>query len=815
MPNTPGRIMFACCPSVAIYQLGFPSRRPARMKMLKRRETNREDFGDQAITRKKILVRGIVQGVGFRPFVYNLAQRFRLAGFVLNSSAGVTIEVEGDAARIEQFVGALGNEAPPLAHIEDVTVADVASAGASSFVIRESVEEPGKLVPVSPDMSTCEDCLRDFRSPTNRRYGYPFTNCTNCGPRYTITRHIPYDRPLTTMACFAMCKRCLAEYEDPADRRFHAQPNACPECGPVVSLSPEFSCGQDGLAAIREVRHLLREGKIVAIKGLGGFHLACDPVNDAAVRLLRERKKRSDKPFALMVPDIASAETFCIVSEECRKALLRPRRPIVILPRRPDAPLSLALAPGNNTLGLMLPYTPLHYLLFGDSLDARPEFSALVMTSGNISEEPIVTSNRDAAARLSSIADAFLFHNRDIHTRVDDSVVRVFDGKERVLRRSRGFAPYPVTVNFPLAEILACGPELKNTFCLTKDHHAFLSQHIGDLENYETLIFFKETLERMKELFGIRPTVVAYDLHPHYLSTRFAQSLAGVEKIGVQHHHAHIASCMAENGVASKVIGVAFDGTGFGMDGKIWGGEFLVADFRGFERRAHFRYVPLAGGDTAVREPWRLALSYLLDTYGAAIDSLDLPLLRRIPAKKLATVRSMIERRINTVDTSACGRLFDAFASIAGVRDEVNFEAQAAIELETCALAGIDACYPFEISRDDPGQIDLRPAIEGIVKDVLSRQATGWISATFHNTIAAVILEVCGRLRKAEGINGVCLSGGTFQNFYLLERAVAGLRSDGFEVFLHAQVPPNDGGISLGQAVIANSQLAQSGSRTA
>ena len=538
----------------------------------------------------------------------------------------MTIEVEGDVAQIDQFVRKLHVEAPPLAHIEEVTVATLEPAGDSSFVIRESVEEPGRLVPVSPDVSTCDDCMRDFRTPSNRRYGYPFTNCTNCGPRYTITRQIPYDRPLTTMACFRMCERCIAEYENPADRRFHAQPNACPNCGPALALvsreelgsaTPQFAPGQDSLTAIREVRRLLRQGQIVAIKGLGGFHLACDPFHDAAIQLLRERKKRSDKPFALMVPDIASAEKFCLVSDTCRKALLSPRRPIVILPRRPDAPISLALAPGNNTLGVMLPYTPLHYLLFGDTLDAPPEFAALVMTSGNISEEPIVTGNREAASRLSPVADAFLFHNRDIHTRVDDSVVRVFDGKERVLRRSRGFAPYPVTLNFPLAEILACGPELKNTFCLTKEHHAFLSQHIGDLENYETLVFFQETLERMKDLFRIAPAAVAYDLHPHYLSTKFALGLAGVEKIGVQHHHAHIASCMAENGITDKVIGVAFDGTGFGTDGKIWGGEFLIADFTGFERRAHFRYVPLAGGDTAVREPWRLALSYLLDTFGA------------------------------------------------------------------------------------------------------------------------------------------------------------------------------------------------------
>jgi hydrogenase maturation protein HypF len=767
------------------------------------------------ILRKQIQVRGIVQGVGFRPFVYHLARRFQLTGYVLNSSAGVTIEVEGDVLQIDQFVHKLRVEAPPLAHIEELTVAAVEPAGDSTFVIRQSLEEPGRLVPVSPDVSTCDDCMRDFRSPANRRYGYPFTNCTNCGPRYTITRQIPYDRPLTTMACFRLCERCIAEYENPADRRFHAQPNACPNCGPALALvsreelgtaMPQFERGQDSLKAIREVRRLLRQGQIVAIKGLGGFHLACDPFHDSATQLLRERKKRSDKPFALMVPDIVSAEKYCIVSDPCRNALLSPRRPIVILQRRPDAPISLALAPGNNTLGVMLPYTPLHYLLFGDALDAPPEFPALVMTSGNISEEPIVTGNRAAASRLSPVADAFLFHNRDIHTRVDDSVVRVFDSKERVLRRSRGFAPYPITLNSPLAEILACGPELKNTFCLTKDHHAFLSQHIGDLENYETLVSFQETLERMKDLFRIAPVAVAHDLHPHYLSTKFALGLAGVEKIGVQHHHAHIASCMAENGIANKVIGVAFDGTGFGTDGKIWGGEFLVADFTGFERRAHFRYVPLAGGDTAVREPWRLAISYLLDAFGAKVDSLDLPLWRRVPQKKMTAVRTMIERGVNTVQTSACGRLFDAVASLIGLRDEVNFEAQAAIELETSALQGIDACYPFEISNADPWEIDMRPAIESIVKDVLAARPRGWIAAAFHHTVVAIVTEVCRRLRTAEGIERVCLSGGTFQNLYLVERTVAGLRREGFDVFLHSRVPPNDGGISLGQAVIANAR---------
>lgn len=769
-----------------------------------------------SITRRQIHIRGIVQGVGFRPFVFNLAQRLQLSGYVLNSSAGVVIEAEGPETELDQFVRALNHDAPPLAQIEDVAVTTLNPAGYTSFVIRESLDEPGNLVPVSPDVATCDDCRRDFRTPSKRRHGYPFTNCTNCGPRYTITRKIPYDRPLTTMACFVMCPRCQHEYENPADRRFHAQPNACPDCGPSLALvmtdnlsAPvAFDRPFESLAMIREVRRLLRAGSVVAIKGLGGFHLACDPSNDAAVETLRERKKRSDKPFALMVPDLASAEEFCLVSEAARSAMLSPRRPIVILPRRPGARISQALAPGNNTLGVMLPYTPLHYLLFGDSLDAPPEFQALVMTSGNLSEEPIVTGNREAAARLNRIADAFLFHNRDIHTRVDDSVVRIFENKERLLRRSRGYAPFPVALNFPVAEILACGAELKSTFCLTKERHAFLSQHIGDLENYETLVFFQQTLDRMKELFRINPIAAAYDLHPMYLSTKLALALEGVQKIGVQHHHAHVASCMAENGLTGKVIGVAFDGTGYGTDGKIWGGEFLLADFAAFERRAHFRYIPLAGGDTAVREPWRLALSYLLDSFGPRFDSLDLPLLHRIPAKKLAAVRAMIERNINTVPTSACGRLFDAVASLAGVRDEVNFEAQAAIELESSALAGIDHVYPFEITAAALSEIDVRPAIEAIVREVLSNKPLGWIAAAFHNTIAAIVVEMCRRLRAAEGIRNVCLTGGTFQNLYLLDRAAADLRSNGFEVFLHSKVPPNDGGIALGQAVIANQALA-------
>jgi hydrogenase maturation protein HypF len=739
-----------------------------------------------SLVRKQIRVHGIVQGVGFRPFVYNLAKRLGLTGYVLNSSAGVLIEVEGDTALLDCFVRELRESPPPLAQIEDIAVANLEPAEYKAFVIRESVDEPGQLAPVSPDVATCAECLRDVQAAGGRRFGYPFTNCTNCGPRYTITRSIPYDRPLTTMSCFPMCEQCRLEYEDPSNRRFHAQPNACPQCGPLITMPLE------------DARQILREGRILAIKGLGGFHLVCDPFNDRTVRLLRERKKRSDKPFALMVPDLTAVEKLCFISDAERAALTSIRRPIVILTRRPDAPLSQSLAPGNNTLGVMLPYTALHHQLFGES------FSALVMTSGNVSEEPIVTGNREAAQRLENIADAFLFHNRDIHTRVDDSVARVFAGQERILRRSRGYAPHPITLSFSVAEILACGAELKNTFCLTKHHHAFLSQHIGDLENYETLVFYRETLGRMQQLFRVAPRAVAYDLHPQYLSTKFAMEMTGVQQVGVQHHHAHIVSCMADNGISDKVIGIAFDGTGFGTDGKIWGGEFLVANFAGFERRAHFRYIPLAGGDRAVREPWRLALSYLLDTFGAQLDTLELPLLQRVPAKKIAAVRSMIERRLNTVETSAAGRLFDAVASLIGVRDEVNFEAQAAIELETCALPGVDARYPFEISG---AEIDMRPAIHSIVRDVLAAKPTGWIAAGFHNTIVAIMVELCLRLRQAERIDRVCLSGGTFQNVYLVERAVSSLRAKGFEVFLHSKVPPNDGGISLGQAVIANACL--------
>ncbi len=765
------------------------------------------------IARRGLHVRGIVQGVGFRPCVYHLATSLGLTGFVLNSSSGVTIEVEGPAVALDSFLLKLEQQPPPLARIEQITVADLEPLGDGSFVIKESAPEAEEFVLVSPDVATCEDCYRDFTDPKNRRFGYPFTNCTNCGPRYTIIRDIPYDRPATTMAPFPMCELCLAEYHDPGDRRFHAQPNACADCGPSLKLAssdslsdgtvPAFDRAETALPIIRKVRELLRAGRIVAIRGLGGFHLACDALNEAAVKLLRERKKRSDKPFAVMVRDVESVEQFCVVSGADRAALTSRTRPIVILPLRPDSPLPAHIAPGNNTAGVMLPYTPLHYLLFGESIDAHSEFLALVMTSGNISEEPIVTSNEEAITRLRSVADAFLFHDRDIHMRADDSLVRTFAGKERMLRRSRAYVPNALDLGASTVELLACGGELKNTFCLTKRNYAILSQHVGDLENYETLQFFEETLANLKNLFRVEPRAVAHDLHPLYISTRYALGL-DLPKVGVQHHHAHIASCMAENGLRDKVIGVAFDGTGYGTDGKIWGGEFLVAGLAGFERRAHFRFLPLPGGDAAIRQPWRAALTYLRD----AIPGSSLPIaFHGISNQDVAIVRKMLERNLNTVDTSSCGRLFDAVASICGLRHEISFEGQAAIELEMIADPLIDKYYGFDITASEPWQIDFRPMIAAIVDEVSGGISAREVSAKFHNTLAKVIVEICLRLRQAEGLNRVCLSGGTFQNMTLLAKAVNDLRANGFDVYLHSRVPANDGGIALGQAVVANEML--------
>ncbi len=729
---------------------------------------------------------------------------------MLNSSEGVVIEAEADDRALEEFMAALEAELPPLARIDELQVANLEPLGDTRFTIRESTEVAGRFALVPPDVATCEDCRRDFTSPDNRRYGYPFTNCTNCGPRYTIIRDVPYDRPKTTMEEFPMCAACQAEYEDPLNRRFHAEPNACPECGPglalmsaeqmALGLEPEFAA--HSREVLKRTRELLAQGAIMAIKGLGGFHLACDASNDRAVERLRERKRRSGKAFAIMARDLETVERLCIVSPNDRALLMSARRPIVLLPRREGAAVSGHVAPGNTRLGVMLPYTPLHHLLFEES----PGFDALVMTSGNLSEEPIVSRNHEAGTRLKVLADHFLLHNREIQTRVDDSVVQSFEGREYPVRRSRGFAPEPVDLGMPVHEILACGGELKNTLCLTKDHYAILSQHIGDLENLETMELFRETLGHLKRFFRASPVAVAHDLHPNYLSTRFALEESGLRPIGVQHHHAHIASCMADNGIEGKVIGIALDGTGYGTDGKIWGGEFLVCDFGGFERRGHLAYIPLAGGDSAVRQPWRSALAYLGAAFGSEAASLALPLYSEIPPKKIAFVNQMIARQIQVIQTSSCGRLFDAVSSILGVRHETTYEGQAAIELEAAATDD-QGRYPFDFAGADPFQVDLRETIRSITRDFLSGAPVPAISARFHRTMAQVVVDACVRIREAERLHRVCLSGGTFQNLRLLEHSVGGLRERGFEVFIHHRVPPNDGGLSLGQAVIANHLL--------
>ncbi len=574
-------------------------------------------------------------------------------------------------------------------------------------------------------------------------------------------------------------------------------------CRVVFRLNEATFAGAESLAAIREARALLREGKILAVKGLGGFLLACDAGNEAAVAELRRRKRRPDKPFALMARDIEAVRRLCEVSAADEDVLRDLRRPIVILPRLADTDLANGIAPGNVTVGVMLPYTPLHYLLFSDSPESVSEFPALVMTSGNLSEEPIVVANAEALTRLDGVADWFLLHNREIATRVDDSVVRSFEGRERVLRRSRGFVPQPIDLGISMEEVLAFGAELKNTFCLTKDRYAILSQHIGDMENYETMQFFEETLANMKHMFRVEPRVAAYDLHPGYMSTKMALASNIEKKIGVQHHHAHICSCMAENHLREKVIGVAFDGTGFGTDGRVWGGEFMVADFAGFERRAHLRNVLLPGGDAAVRQPWRMALSYLRDAFGELVPG-DLECLRSIPERQVRLVDAMISRRLHTVETSSAGRLFDAVAALVGIGSEVSFEGQLAISLESIAEAGVERRYDFFVEDGELQVLDFRPMVAAIVGDLLSGKAAGEISSCFHNTLSEAIVEVCCRIQKSDGLEKVCLSGGTFQNFYLLGRTVRKLRDRGFGVFLHAKVPCNDGGISLGQAVIAN-----------
>ncbi len=765
----------------------------------------------------RIHLTGVVQGVGFRPFVYGLAQRYALAGWVRNSSSGVDIEIDGPAAELAAFAGALTSELPPLARIDRLETAERPPNGFTHFDILASKSEPGAFQPISPDMAICPDCLRELFDPADRRYRYPFINCTNCGPRYTIIRDIPYDRPLTTMAGFPLCDDCAAEYRDPLDRRFHAQPVACPECGPRLQLEYTGRRARgtvlEGNDALEATRERLKEGHIIAVKGLGGFHLACDATDPAAVSELRRRKLRADKPFAVMMAGIDTVRLHCYVNETEEALLLSRARPIVILARRPDSPLAREIAPGQDNIGVMLPYTPLHYLLLERAVGFP---GALVMTSGNLSEEPIAYTNDEARALLAGLADALLLHDRDIHARCDDSVMRVWSAASKPavatpLRRSRGYAPLPVKLPWTATSLLATGGELKNTFCLVRDDYAFLSPHIGDMENYETLCSFEEGVTHLERLFRVQPEALVCDAHPDYMASRYARERAareGLPLVEVQHHHAHVAAAMAEHGLSGErpVIGVTLDGTGYGDDGAIWGGEFLIADYMGYERAAHLRYVPLPGGDLAVREPWRMALAHLRAAGLPWADDLaPVSFGRERGDHYLEALSRQIESNLNAPPTSSMGRLFDAAAALAGVRMTVNYEAQAAIEFEALVDEAESGMYSLDYAN---GLIDPSSAWVALLQDYRSGVEIGRIAARFHNGVARLVSDVCRQLRDDRGLNEVVLSGGVWQNIALLRRTAALLEQAQFIVYTHRLVPTNDGGLALGQAIIGAKRLA-------
>lgn len=767
------------------------------------------------IERRRIHVDGVVQGVGFRPFIYSLAVRHQLTGWVLNSSSGVDVEVQGRPEAVESFQKAITAEAPRLARIDYVTGQTITPDGSEEgFVIRQSEADSGISL-VSPDVATCPDCLAEVFDPQDRRYRYPFTNCTNCGPRYTIIQRMPYDRPTTTMSRFAMCPDCRAEYENPLDRRFHAQPNACPVCGPKVALivgeSHREALRLDALPDdVARAAALLQAGRIVAVKGLGGFHLACDATNREAVARLRDRKGRPDKPFAVMMASIQEVRRHCAVNNDEEALLTSASAPIVLLYSRPDSAIAPNVAPDNPMLGVMLPYTPLHHILLRDA--SVP----LVMTSGNLSDMPIIKDDDEALTKLSHIADAFLLHNRPIHMRCDDAVwwVDRFAGEQdaarQPLRRSRGDAPYPIRLPWQSGKhILATGAEMKNTLCLLRGSEAFLSQHIGEVDSLESLAYFRESLDHLSAIFKVMPEAIVHDMHPAYLTTRLAHELAAerdLPLVAVQHHHAHIAACLAEYGREGPVIGVALDGTGYGPDGTIWGGEILVAGVRDYERTAHLENLPLPGGEAAIRRPYRIAWGYLFATQGAIPD---LPTLTGFPERERAVVARQVERGLNTPLTSSCGRLFDAVSAMTGICPVATFEAQAAIALElTAREANLGQIEPYPFALDERGVIRVGDLLRAIAEDVLAHRRVAEIAAGFHLSVGQMITQAAMRVRENTGLGTVVLSGGVFQNRLLLRLSREALRTAGFEVLTHKQVPANDGGLSLGQAVIGLHRLA-------
>jgi len=775
--------------------------------------------------RVSIRINGRVQGVGFRPTVYKYAKEKELSGWVKNNSDGVVIEAEGTRENIDSFVERLMSKPPPQADIKQVSTSVLPRRSKKGFRIISSSRNSEIKTDVSPDIGTCSECLGELSNQHDRRYLYPFINCTNCGPRFTIIENIPYDRGVTTMKKFTMCPDCDSEYTNPASRRFHAEPNACAVCGPEIEIvqspkpetqSPECKTQDSGKTAIEKAIRLLREGEILAVKGLGGFHLACDALNEQAVVKLREKKSRENKPFALMAGDIDTIKEFCKVSLKEEQLLLSPKRPIVLLKKLSTLNSRLsaifeAVAPNNKYLGFMLPYTPLHYLLFHSQL------RILVMTSGNFSDEPIIYKNEDALRKLTGITNFLLVHNRDIFVQCDDSVVRILPdtGDEIILRRARGYVPEPITVqSINKTSILATGTHSKNTFCLAKDNKFIISQHIGDIGNFETFESFRSTIEHFKKLFRITPAVIACDLHPEYLATKYAveytTSNPDVGLVKVQHHHAHIVSCMADNGVDNhKVIGVAFDGTGIGNDGELWGGEFMITDYTGFERIAHLKYFPLPGGEKAIKEPWRTGVSLLYEIYGDQFPDIEVNFVKNLDKEKSLALKTMLDRGINCPKTSSIGRLFDGVSAILELRKQITYEGEAAIELEMAAEdKNRTDSYEYEvIEENNKSIIDYSLIIKGIVDDLKKREAASTISVKFHNTVVGLILEVCNKLRSSSGLNEVFLSGGVFQNMFILGKSYQHLTGNGFKVYINKHVPANDGGISFGQAVIASNRI--------
>ncbi|ERI90154.1 carbamoyltransferase HypF [Clostridiales bacterium oral taxon 876 str. F0540] len=766
---------------------------------------------------KRIFIKvfGIVQGVGFRPFVYNLASSLDLKGWVNNNSEGVYIDLEGLSCNIDKFLVELKDNPPPLSRIENIIIEEMTPAEYAAFTIKESERDENSITLISPDIATCDECKADILNPNNRRYGYPFTNCTNCGPRFSIIKSIPYDRDKTTMKKFKMCRLCTSEYKDPSNRRFHAQPNACDDCGPHIwvtdSMGYEINTAYDSnipksLSTLKWVIKELKDGKIFAIKGLTGFHLCCDAYNEKAVKLLRERKHRPHKPFAVMAKDLDIVKKYCNINDKEESLLKSIRKPIVLLNQRQDYSLCEAIAPNQKTLGVMLPYTPLHELLFNEGMDI------MIMTSANFYSLPLEFNNNSAIKNLSSIVDYFLFHNRDIYIPVDDSVVKINDAEEMIIRRARGYAPDPFKYE-NIEEILACGPNMKNTFCIGKENFIFMSQHNGDLENLETIEHYNKNIEHFKSIFSFSPKYLAYDLHPDYASTKYTDNY-DIPKIGIQHHHAHIAACLAENKIKGKVIGIAFDGTGYGTDGNLWGSEFFVCDILDFKRFAHLDYIGMPGGEMAIKEPWRMGAAFVyeackrLSNIQNKCDYEPDVIINYLFGEKGLKLVKIIESSLNNIRTSSMGRLFDAVSSIIGQNHYVTYEGQASIELENVINRNCKESYPYNITYKD-GIYIIEPyeTIISVIKDSFDNIGYGEISAKFHNTIVEIIVKVCSLISNKTGLKEVALSGGVFQNSYLLENTLEALKNNGFSVHTNKTIPVNDGGISFGQIVIANEKL--------